>query len=243
MLLAFQQAYASWNFCNENRMFVLQCSESCSSSPHHTCACLCVYVSVLLSMICSLGLYEMETAVLGLSTADVFTQRKTSRAFSWTVFMFYRGVEQTTRADKITVYTVHGRRCWELKHQQQVAVPRPPSRRAWINRADTGMSILPGGSPPSSSSFLLLLLLLLTTKPPEIQSCLFRGHGREARQGEGLHLLHLCLFILELMGFQDSWSDWMKLGEQAGLPSHISLFLKSETVWPHSCQKVFFFFL
>lgn len=64
-------------------------------------ACLCVYVSVLLSVICSLGLYEMETTVLGSSMADVFAQRKTSRGFPQTVFMF----EQRTRVDKITVYT------------------------------------------------------------------------------------------------------------------------------------------
>lgn len=81
--------------------FVLQGSESCSSSPHHVRACLCVYVSLLLSVICSLGLYEMETAVLGSSMADVFAQRKTSRGFSQLVFMF----EQRTRVDKITVYT------------------------------------------------------------------------------------------------------------------------------------------
>lgn len=59
-------------------------------------ACLCVYVSVLLSGTCSLGLYEMETAVLGLSMADLFAQRKTSRGFSQAVFMFYGGVEQRT---------------------------------------------------------------------------------------------------------------------------------------------------
>lgn len=53
---------------------------------------------------CSLGLYEMETAVLGF-VPDLFAQRKTSRGFSQTVFMFYCGVEQRTRVDKITVYT------------------------------------------------------------------------------------------------------------------------------------------
>lgn len=165
----------------------------------------------------------METAVSGLAMADVFAQRKTSRGFSQTVFMFYWGVEQR-RVDKITVYK------WPTL--------------LGIKTSATGRPFTPGLNKPSQCRHVntpgQLPSLLRCPPPPHPpppchtasrDSELF-VQGREAQQGVfalqgsppllplGLLFFPCCFSPKLVQWFPDFslyWScrmEWLKLGEQ-----------------------------